>query len=100
MSDEEKEKSNVEEKKDMTENEYLELANQFQATMNEKNLEIESYKREYVTIVKNFISLYGMLRVMDHMIQNGNVEMELAVLIECARGFASDCVDEVDLPLE
>jgi len=79
----------------MTEQEYLELANNFKEQMDEKNYEMDRIKRDHEQLSKNFISLYGMIRMMDFLIQNGEVEMELAVIIEVARGFASDIVDDL-----
>jgi len=79
----------------ITENEYLELSKDFQERMNEKNLEIEKSNRDYDELKKNFLSIYGILRMMDFLIDNGEVEVSLAVLVEVARGFASDCVDEL-----
>jgi len=79
----------------MTEQEYLELANNFKEQMDEKNYEMDRIKRDHELLSKNFISVYGMLRMMDFLISNGEVEMELAVIIEVARGFASDIVDDL-----
>tara|TARA_R110001599_G_scaffold348232_1_gene575300 strand:+ start:2265 stop:2516 length:252 start_codon:yes stop_codon:yes gene_type:complete len=78
-----------------TENEYLQLAKDFQERMDEKNYELEKSNRELDLLKKNFISLYGMLRMMDFLIDNGEIEVSLAVLVEVARGFASDVVDEL-----
>tara|TARA_R110001632_G_scaffold154216_1_gene272308 strand:- start:400 stop:651 length:252 start_codon:yes stop_codon:yes gene_type:complete len=78
-----------------TENEYLQLAKDFQERMDEKNYELEKSNRELDLLKKNFISLYGMLRMMDFLIDNGEIEVSLAVLVEVARGFASDVVDDL-----
>ncbi len=78
-----------------TENEYLQLAKDFQERMDEKNYELEKSNREFELLKKNFISLYGMLRMMDFIIDNGEIEVSLAVLVEVSRGFASDVVDEL-----
>jgi len=85
----------VSQTENMTEQEYLELADNFQEQMNEKNYELERLKKDHELLSKNFISVYGMLRMMDFLISNGDIEMELAVLVEVARGFASDVVDDL-----
>lgn len=84
-----------EKKESMTEQAYLELADNFKEQMDEKNYEMDRLKRDHEQLSKNFISLYGMIRMMDFLIQNGEIEMELAVIIEVARGFASDIVDDL-----
>lgn len=94
MTDSQDEQTQID-TKNMTEQQYLELADQFKEQMEEKNYEIKSLKREIEEVSKNFISLYGMLRVMDYLISNGEVEMELAVLIEVARGFASTVLEDM-----
>ncbi len=79
----------------ITEQQYLELSQIFKEQMENKSFELDKLKREHEDLSKNFMSLYGMLRMMDFLIQNGEIEMELAVLIEVARGFASDIVDDL-----
>lgn len=79
----------------ITEQKYLELADNFKEQMDEKNYELDKLKRDNENLTKNFISLYGIIRMMDFLISNGEVEMELAVLVEVARGFASDVFDDL-----
>ena len=85
----------TENNENMTEQKYLELADNFKEQMDEKDYELQKIKKDHEQLSKNFISLYGMLRMMDFLISNGEIEMELAVLIEVARGFASDCIDDL-----
>ena len=85
----------TENNENMTEQKYLELADNFKEQMDEKDYELQKIKKDHELLSKNFISLYGMLRMMDFLISNGEIEMELAVLIEVARGFASDCIDDL-----
>jgi hypothetical protein len=85
----------AENQENVTEQQYLELADNFKEQMDNKNFELEKLQRDHELLSKNFISLYGMLRMMDFLIQNGEIEMELAVLVEVARGFASDVVDDL-----
>ncbi len=85
----------VEIQENVTEQQYLELAENFKEQMDNKTFELEKIQRDHELLSKNFISLYGMLRMMDFLISNGDIEMELAVLVEVARGFASDVVDDL-----
>ena len=85
----------TENNENMTEQKYLELADNFKEQIDEKDYELQKIKKDHEQLSKNFISLYGMLRMMDFLISNGEIEMELAVLIEVARGFASDCIDDL-----
>jgi len=71
------------------------LADNFKEQMDEKNYELDKLKRDNEDLTKNFVSLYGIIRMMDFLISNGEVEMELAVLVEVARGFASDVFDDL-----
>ncbi len=84
-----------ENQENITEQQYLELSQIFKEQMDNKTFELEKLQRDYELLSKNFISIYGMLRMMDFLISNGDIEMELAVLVEVARGFASDVVDDL-----
>jgi len=82
------------EKKDMTEGEYLELANQLKESFDEKDKQVVALLKENEEIKKHFLSLYGMLRVMNYY-ADGNVDEPILTLIETARGFASSVLDEL-----
>jgi len=82
------------EKKDMTEGEYLELANQLKESFDEKDKQVKTLLEENEEIKKHFLSLYGMLRVMNYY-ADGNVDEPILTLIETARGFASSVLDEL-----
>ena len=81
-------------KTDMTEGEYLELANQLKESFDEKDNQVKALMEENEEIKKHFISLYGMLRVMNYY-ADGNVDEPLLTLIESARGFASSVLDDI-----
>ena len=78
----------------MTEGEYLELANQLKESFDEKDKEVDILLRENEELKKNFISIYGMLRVIDYYSQ-GNIDDQVVItLIETARGYASSVLDD------
>ena len=80
--------------KNMTEGEYLELANQLKESFDEKDKQVETLLKENEEIKKNFISLYGMLRVLNYYAE-GNVDEPVLTLIESARGYASSVIDDI-----
>ena len=82
------------EKEDMTEQQYLELANQLKESFDEKDKQVERLLLENEEIKKDFISLYGMLRVLNYY-ADGIVDEPILTLIESARGFASSIIDDI-----
>ena len=79
----------------MSDGQYLEMANQFKELIDEKEYEMKKVKEELENVSKNFISLYGIIRMMDYLISCGEIEAELGVLIEVARSFASNVLDDM-----
>ena len=79
---------------DMTEQEYLELANQLKESFDEKDKQVQQLLKENESIKKDFISLYGMLRVLNYY-ADGNVDEPILTLIESARGYASSIIDDI-----
>ena len=78
----------------MTEGQYLELANQLKESFDEKDKQVDLLLKENEELKKNFISIYGMLRVIDYYSQ-GNIDDQVVItLIETARGYASSVLDE------
>jgi predicted nucleotide-binding protein (sugar kinase/HSP70/actin superfamily) len=82
------------EKEDMTEQQYLELANQLKESFDEKDKQVERLLKENEEIKKDFLSLYGMIRVLNYY-ADGNVDEPILTLIESARGFASSIIDDI-----
>ena len=82
------------EKEDMTEQQYLELANQLKESFDEKDKQVERLLLENEEIKKDFISLYGMLRVLNYY-ADGIVDEPILTLIESARGFASSIINDI-----
>jgi hypothetical protein len=78
----------------MTEGEYLELANQLKESFDEKDKQVNKLLQENEEIKKHFISLYGMLRVINYY-ADGLVDEPVQTLIESARGFASSVLDDI-----
>tara|TARA_R110001592_G_scaffold307156_1_gene580288 strand:- start:844 stop:1095 length:252 start_codon:yes stop_codon:yes gene_type:complete len=80
----------------MLEGEYLELTNQLKEKYDEVEQKLESIERREKEIRKDFISAYGIVRLLDHLIDMNPVgyDVEIVTLVECLRGFLSDAVDK------
>jgi hypothetical protein len=78
----------------MTEGQYLELANQLKESFDEKDKQVDLLLKENEELKKNFISIYGMLRVIDYYSQGNIDDAVIITLIETARGYASSVLDE------
>ena len=94
MAETNKNMTDAETNKNMTEGEYLELVNQLKESFDENEKKMEYLLKENESIKKDFLSLYGMLRVLNYY-ADGNVDEPMLTLIESARGFASNVLDEI-----
>ncbi len=74
----------------MLEGEYLELVNQLKAQFDEKDKEVDKVKERYKEVIKDFLSVYGYVRLIDMA-----DDMEREGLIELLRGFLSERFDEI-----
>jgi hypothetical protein len=73
----------------MNEGEYLEMVNQLQEKFNLNELENNKIKEGYIELKKNFISLYGIIRILDM-----SEDIDHDAVIDAARTFASSIYDE------
>ena len=73
----------------MNEGEYLEMVNQLQEKFNLNELENNRIKEGYIGLKKNFISLYGIIRILDM-----SEDIDHDAVIDAARTFASSIYDE------
>ena len=74
----------------MLEGEYLEMVNHLKEKFDEKDKEVEKVKERYKDVVKEFLSVYGYVRLIDMA-----DDMEREGLIELLRGFLSERFDEI-----
>ena len=84
----------VSSEENMTEGQYLELANQLKESFDEKDKQVDLLLKENEELKKNFISIYGMLRVIDYYSQGHIDDPVVITLIEAARGYASSVLDD------
>tara|TARA_Y100000004_G_scaffold139039_1_gene157796 strand:- start:644 stop:880 length:237 start_codon:yes stop_codon:yes gene_type:complete len=77
----------------MLEGEYLEMVNNLKEKFDEKDKEVEKIKDLYKDVVKDFLSVYGYVRLIDMC-----DDMEREGLIEILRGFLSERFEEIVFP--
>ena len=79
----------------MNEGQYLELVNQLQEKYNEIEAKMCSIERLEKIMKKDLITAYGVIRLLDHLIDTAVVDYdnEIIVLVEMLRGILSDSVD-------
>ena len=80
----------------MLEGEYLDLVKQLKDKYDEIEAKLESIERKDKELRKDFISAYGIARLLDHLIDINPIgyDNEIVVLVELLRGFLSDAIDK------
>jgi len=80
----------------MLEGEYLDLANQLKDKYDEIEQKLESIERREKDLIKDFITAYGVVRILDHLIDINPIgyDVEVVTLVESLRGFLSDSMDK------
>ena len=80
----------------MLEGEYLDLVAQLQLKYNDIESKMDSILRMEKIIKKDLITAYGVVRLLDHLIDSSVVgyDNEIVVLVEMLRGVLSDSVDK------
>tara|TARA_R110002167_G_scaffold344030_1_gene553209 strand:- start:2627 stop:2890 length:264 start_codon:yes stop_codon:yes gene_type:complete len=75
---------------------YLDMVGQLKDKYDEITSQLESIERSGKEIKKDFITVYGVIRLLDHLISNSPVgfDDEVVIMVEVLRGFLSDCVDK------
>ena len=80
----------------MLEGEYLDLVKQLKDKYDEIEGKLEPIERKDKELRKDFISAYGIARLLDHLIDINPIgyDNEIVVLVELLRGFLSDAIDK------
>lgn len=75
---------------------YLDMVNQLKEKYDEITTKIESIERRDTELRKDFVTAYGVIRLLDHLISSSVVgfDDEVVIMVEVLRGFLSDCVDK------
>lgn len=79
----------------MLEQEYLQLCEQLKNTYEEKEQELNKLKQQNQELKKNLMSCYGFIRIIDYIVDEGDVPFELRTLIDVFRGYLSDMYDDL-----
>jgi hypothetical protein len=74
-------------------NEYLEMANHAKELVEKAELQMNIYKRQNLDLKKELISMYGCIRVLDHLIDIGDCPAEVVLLSETLRGYLSSYIE-------
>ena len=79
----------------MTENDYLEMAKHFKEEIEKKDYEINKYREELESLSSDFYATYGIFSLLDHLVNSGNIDIELAVIVETGLEFTRDIIDNL-----
>ena len=83
----------MEDKDEMKEGMYLDAMDQLQKKFNENEEIIEKLKQKNSSLLKDIISAYGVIRLIDNYIDPDEISYEVKTLIDCLRGHLSDIVE-------
>ena len=84
----------MEDKDEMKEGLYLEAMDQLQKKFNENEEVIRKLKDKNSALLKEIISAYGVVRLIDNYIEPDEISYEVKTLIDCLRGHLSDLVEQ------
>ena len=80
---------------DMTEQQYLEMANHLKQTYDKMEEKLLRSEIKIMDLKKELMTAYGLVRIIDNILDNlYEVPHEVVVLIECLRGNLSDSMDK------
>ncbi len=79
----------------MLEGDYLEMANQLKEKYDEITTKLERVELLELDMKKDFISCYGVVRVLDNLISSSPIpyDNEVVTIVEVLRGLLSNCMD-------
>jgi chromosome condensin MukBEF ATPase and DNA-binding subunit MukB len=74
---------------------YLDMVGQLKDKFDEVEQKLDTIEKRDKQLRKDFITAYGTIRLLDHLISNSPVgfDDEVVIMVEVLRGFLSDCVD-------
>ncbi len=81
----------------MLEGQYLELCEQLKHKFNLMEKENERIKEQQKTLVKELISCYGMIRIIDNISDHSFIDAHVKTMIEILRIHLSDIFDNYSL---
>jgi serine protease inhibitor len=81
----------------MLEGEYLELCDQLKERFEKNEIELIKFRNTNSTLMKEIMTSYGLIRIIDNTAENDDISRELKTLIECLRTHLSDFFDTIYL---
>tara|TARA_R110000850_G_scaffold107542_1_gene219267 strand:- start:406 stop:678 length:273 start_codon:yes stop_codon:yes gene_type:complete len=81
----------------MLEGEYLELCDQLKDRFEKNEIELIKFRNTNATLMKEIMTSYGMIRIIDNTAEQDDISRELKTLIECLRTHLSDFFDTIHL---
>tara|TARA_R110001592_G_scaffold156077_3_gene386280 strand:+ start:118 stop:384 length:267 start_codon:yes stop_codon:yes gene_type:complete len=74
---------------------YLDMVNQLKLKYEEITSKLDIIERRDKDLRKDFMTAYGTIRLLDHLISSSPVgfDDEVVIMVEILRAFLSDCVD-------
>lgn len=81
----------------MLEGEYLELCDQLKEKYDLMEKENQRIKQQQETLLKELISCYGMIRIMDNLAEQSFIDAHVKTMIEIIRSHLSEIFDNYSL---
>ena len=80
----------------MLEGEYLELVDDLKKKFEAKEEEVNVFKERISILKKDFLTAFGMVRLIDYFCSVTDTDEELKVLIASLRTYLSECYDDLE----
>lgn len=84
----------------MLEGEYLELCDQLKEKYEKHQIEMNLMKIKNKQLIKELITSYGMIRLIDNLTEETMIEMQIKIMIESLRSHLSNIFDNYSLDSE
>ena len=79
------------------ENDYLEQMNHLQELFNKKDKEVEEVLEKYKDIIKELITCYGVVRLLDNQLEEIDAPLEIKCISELLRSQLSNLFDDITI---
>lgn len=78
-------------------NDYLEQMNHLQELFNKKDKEVEQVLEKYKEILKELITCYGVVRLLDNQLEEIDAPLEIKCISELLRTQLSNLFDDIKI---
>jgi len=87
--------SDAVENDNMTEQHYVELANQFKEILDEKENLIKELKKNLIIFKKEIIGSFGILKILDNLFKHNECVNQLSIITECHYEYLAELIEEM-----